>query len=794
MAVELEDPQAPPAPPGATTDVPVEDLVRQEADKQGIPRALALAVADQESGFNPTLTNPQAVNGEHAVGTFQLLPSTAKLVNGQLDPNNPQHNIQIGVAYLRQLMDQHQGDLQKTLASYGGVKKDTTYVPSVLARLQKYQQSDPDPADGSTSQAGPPPRPPYDPGWEAQNPVKAYLAAMISGEPPPKQATPAEAAVYRAGAGATKFLHEATTSLNPVNIVKGIDALNTAVQQDPVGLVRSMWDANAKLREEGRQLMDQARTTHDFSKSLEGLGRIAEGMIPIFGPRLAEADKWARGGEYARSAGAVADVAGQVAGPAFLEESQITPRVFKPRLQPNEAAAVKFGEPHGVVDLATATGNLHARTLQQGAEAMPGGAIPGEVARWRRQQKLPQMAEDLASQVHPTPVPPEEAGLGLRTGTQGYITGQDAIADQSYATLRAAEADPQFAQTVQTGTTKQWAPDGTLVDVPVMETMPLPADVRAAKAQLKPILDEYLRDPSAVVVADASPGLAALRDIVNGSDFMRASDLQKRLSAIGKLSRGADLPALRGVSQGLAAKAYEVLQAPYQAAVKRAGPAAEAALDVGRAATTAKYGAEDTLGKLGTENVGAFQSAVRPNDAGFGHLSELARMAPQEIPKVARAVLDTIMGHGTGLSGGWSREAGTALKWEHLGPQTKQLLFGNRTADLDHFFLLQRMLAKSANPSRSALAALSLSSYAAALKAPWLTAAVNAGAGVFSILANTRTGVRLLTKGLTIPAGTAAAAAYATEVGEELRRMHEAETVGQPPPTLQGLPPPAPPR
>lgn len=134
--------------------ISIPDLIRREAVAAKIPPELALAVAEQESGFDPTQRNPTAVNGEHAVGVFQFLPSTAR--SRGVDPEDPLQNIRGGVAYLRDLLDQHQ-DVEKALAAYGGVRTNTTYVPGVLARVKKYQAQ----AQGTTAQAvaSPPPQP-----------------------------------------------------------------------------------------------------------------------------------------------------------------------------------------------------------------------------------------------------------------------------------------------------------------------------------------------------------------------------------------------------------------------------------------------------------------------------------------------------------------------------------------------------------------------------------------------------------------------------------------------------------
>lgn len=178
-------------------DPTVQDLIRQAADKYGVPHELALGVADQESGFNPTAVNPQAVKGEHATGTFQLLPSTAKRFG--VDPSDPQQNIQGGVQYLRELLDQHKGNVDQVLANYGGVKTDTEYVPSVRAKMGKYAGGDttPAPATASSTPATAP----------ASAPIKP-VASHVS-QPPPVPRT----AFGRLG----QSLKDGLATANPAN-------------------------------------------------------------------------------------------------------------------------------------------------------------------------------------------------------------------------------------------------------------------------------------------------------------------------------------------------------------------------------------------------------------------------------------------------------------------------------------------------------------------------------------------------------------------------------------------------
>jgi soluble lytic murein transglycosylase-like protein len=105
------------------------------AQSAGVDPALALAVAQQESGFNPN-----AVSSAGAQGLFQLMPATAASL-GVSDPSNPAQNIQGGISYLAQLLQQYGGDVTSALWAYnagpgneanGVLPAETAnYIPSV---------------------------------------------------------------------------------------------------------------------------------------------------------------------------------------------------------------------------------------------------------------------------------------------------------------------------------------------------------------------------------------------------------------------------------------------------------------------------------------------------------------------------------------------------------------------------------------------------------------------------------------------------------------------------------------
>lgn len=137
-------------------DPSIQDLVRQEAIRQGFPPEYALAVAERESGFDPT---KPGTSGE--LGVMQLMPDTAKRY--KVNAADPIQNISGGVQYLRYLMDRFNGDREKVFAAYNAGEGRATqppastqqYVQDVLRLVQKYQANPPTPTTLQESPASP---------------------------------------------------------------------------------------------------------------------------------------------------------------------------------------------------------------------------------------------------------------------------------------------------------------------------------------------------------------------------------------------------------------------------------------------------------------------------------------------------------------------------------------------------------------------------------------------------------------------------------------------------------------
>jgi len=89
-----------------------EPLIQEHANRQSLRPELVRAVIQVESGFNPRALSPKG-----AMGLMQLMPATARSLRVN-NPWDPAQNIRGGTEYLRDLIDQYDGDEQLALAAY----------------------------------------------------------------------------------------------------------------------------------------------------------------------------------------------------------------------------------------------------------------------------------------------------------------------------------------------------------------------------------------------------------------------------------------------------------------------------------------------------------------------------------------------------------------------------------------------------------------------------------------------------------------------------------------------------
>ena len=126
-----------------------EEIIQEAARTYDIDPALIRAVMQAESAFHPYI-----VSRAGAEGLMQLMPDLADEM-GVTDSFDPRENIMGGARYLKQLLDQHNGNIALTLASYnagpgnvrryGGVppfKETRTYVKKIKQILKNDRTAD----------------------------------------------------------------------------------------------------------------------------------------------------------------------------------------------------------------------------------------------------------------------------------------------------------------------------------------------------------------------------------------------------------------------------------------------------------------------------------------------------------------------------------------------------------------------------------------------------------------------------------------------------------------------------
>lgn len=125
----------------------IKDMVRDTASRMGVDPALALALAEQESGFQQGVVSPA-----NAIGVMQVIPTSgewAEMLTGEtIDLLDTQDNITAGIAIIRWQLQNAEGE-QQALAGYyqglgsvrdNGMYSDTKrYVTNVQVLKERYR-------------------------------------------------------------------------------------------------------------------------------------------------------------------------------------------------------------------------------------------------------------------------------------------------------------------------------------------------------------------------------------------------------------------------------------------------------------------------------------------------------------------------------------------------------------------------------------------------------------------------------------------------------------------------------
>jgi hypothetical protein len=537
-----------------------------------------------------------------------------------------------------------------------------------------------------------------------------------------------------------------------------------AKQYGPLNLLLNDADARGRVFHEAQQAYEKGDYGSAAIKTMFGL-------IPLLGPDFNQMGDNARAGEWGKVAADVAGTGINIAAPAAV--SNVTTRIGKvlPAARTaEEATAVEFGRQRGVpIDAATATGNRYVAGVQAMADRSPLGSVVAGKSANAQGQAMRRVAGELKDEASPLPVDTVTSGERVTAAIEKKIQQHHGEADAAYTKLREFEknATPDMVRARNTGA----GPDD-------FADMQLAVDLRASRAQLKPIYDALLKKKELTGQLMGTEGRAAvaLDSLMTGPDFAPLSVVDAALSDIKALARGADLPELRTTGQGIAAEAVKNLDAAVRARANRAGADVLKALEDGRAATRAKWAtseARDLLVPTSGEPQAVFKRLTANEDAGVTKLRELQKMAPQELPNVARALLDDLFADPM-AEGGFGKGLSAFNNWQRIGTKTKKLLFPKpgQAQALDSFFLLAKKLSESPNPSGTALTANSMGQTILAFTNPSVGVPLIIGSGGLSKILHNPTAVQFLMRGMRFsldakPGAQILAAAQITRAAKE---------------------------
>ena len=125
---------------------PFHPIILRAATRHKVDPDLVKAIIMVESTYNP-----HAISKQGAKGLMQLMPRTARSL-GVEDSFNPEHNVNGGVKYLKQLLDEFDDNLKFALAAYNAgsskvrryrgippIKSTQYYVNRVFQYYQYYK-------------------------------------------------------------------------------------------------------------------------------------------------------------------------------------------------------------------------------------------------------------------------------------------------------------------------------------------------------------------------------------------------------------------------------------------------------------------------------------------------------------------------------------------------------------------------------------------------------------------------------------------------------------------------------
>jgi hypothetical protein len=245
---------------------------------------------------------------------------------------------------------------------------------------------------------------------------------------------------------------------------------------------------------------------------------------------------------------------------------------------------------------------------------------------------------------------------------------------------------------------------------------------------------------------------------------MAAVDAEAGLSGLKSLAREAKSPDLANTSQGIGKFSTRLLQDQIDQAVGIAERGSEAlvSLKAGRVKHAAKMGVAELTKKLREEPVQTLNQLVFSKDSNIGLLRKVAKQSPYEMAKVGSAFLEDLLTQATS-AGAFDKTQTLWTKWQGLGSETKEIIFGNKklVSDINNFFLLAKKISENPNMSGSGFTASLGAQGGLLVTNPSIGIPLQIGAGALSKMLHNPKAVKALTDGLTVPISNKLAASVA---------------------------------
>jgi len=576
---------------------------------------------------------------------------------------------------------------------------------------------------------------------------------------------------------------------------------------DALGIVPGLYQAVRHPIDTGKALIDaqvdqgkQAVDAFNQGDYLTAAGRAGASVLPLVGPMAAKAGEEIGSGEYGKGAAHTLELLGPSAAKALPKRVPVGP-LIKNVNNPVEQTALDSLKGKVKMTPGQETGSVPLQRVEQGLENLPGG---GKLARefyQGQQEQLAGTAKSLARSVSPNSEGAAGAGRIVQDRLVDRISKIKSQATRFYDDIRQQAAKNQT--TVQTGQTPVMGANGPLLGAngkpimnPILTTFESPVDLVSVRSKLQPVYDDL-----AANLPDArkaySPAWKALDNLMkSGAPQMSAMDFDQFLGAVKSIARDGKNPMLTSQSQRLAQEVISAGEQNLSKALLKAGPGVPAKLKAARGMVKAYYETGELAADLREEPAQLYRNLTSGGDSQIERLKTLRPYSQKALATVGRTYLEGMIEKAT-QEGGFGRAQGILADWNKLGPETKNLLFGPKTAsDVENFMIAAKRLTKSTNPSGSAHSMAAFGSFGMLGKAfletvsfqPLAAAkSVAYGVGFPNVMARvlfSPGGAKLMTQAISLPAKTPAGiAARANIIARltEAQREQQAEAASEQP-------------